>query len=95
MSTRVVDDQAAERFEIFEGDQLAGHLAYTADGGVLDLYSTQVAPEFGGRGLAGQLVSYALDQARAADLKVRPTCSYVRAYVDKRAAQYGDLIASD
>jgi len=91
MTITVIDDSSAQRFEVFDGDQRAGYLAYRVNDGVLDLTSTQVDPQFGGRGLAAQLVGFALNTAREQGLLVRPTCSYVANYLQKHSDEYGDL----
>lgn len=60
--------------------------------GVMVITHTEVAPALEGRGIAGALVQAALDHARAAGLKVRPACSYARAYL-KRHPESADLLA--
>ena len=39
--------------------------------------------ELGGQGIASYLVKYILDDAAAKNLRVKPTCSYVKSYIDK------------
>ena len=39
--------------------------------------------ELGGQGIASYLVKYILDDAVAKNLRVKPTCSYVKSYIDK------------
>lgn len=51
--------------------------------GVMQLVHTEVAPALEGRGIAARLVQAALDHAQAHGLKVRPRCSYVRAYMQR------------
>ena len=51
---------------------------------------TIVPPELGGRGIASRLVQHALAWAREQGLKVRPDCSFVRAYMDKHP-EYADM----
>lgn len=46
-------------------------------------HHTVVGEEFGGRGLAGVLVSRALDEARDRGLRVVPVCSYVAGWIRK------------
>ena len=43
---------------------------------------TKVPGALGGRGIAGSLVKTILDDA-AKGLRVKPTCPYVKAYIDK------------
>lgn len=53
-------------------------------GGVIDYHHTFVPPELRGRGIAGELVEFALGYARDQGLKVRPTCPFVRRIVDSK-----------
>lgn len=59
---------------------------------VLAIVHTEVPPPLEGRGIAGVLVQAVLDHARAAGLKVRPLCSYARAYM-RRHPETADLLA--
>lgn len=54
---------------------------YELAAGVMSITHTGVAPSLEGRGIAGALVQAVLDHARLNDLKVRPLCSYARAYM--------------
>lgn len=71
---------AAARFET----QVDGGLAdcsYRLRGGVMDIVHTGVPPRSEGHGIAAVLVRSALAHARAQGLQVRPSCSYVAAYM--------------
>lgn len=73
---------ALGRFQtVVEGENCVAdyHLA----DGVMTVTHTEVAPQLEGRGIAGALVQALLDHARANDLKVRPLCSYARAYMQR------------
>ncbi len=59
--------------------------------GTLNLFHTEVPDEFEGRGVGGQLVKAALDQIKADNLKIIPSCPFVAAYV-KRHPEYHDLV---
>ena len=54
---------------------------YQLADGVMAITHTEVAPQLEGRGIAAALVQAVLDHARANGLKVRPLCSYARAYM--------------
>ena len=56
---------------------------YRLADGVMTVTYTQVAPPLEGRGIAGALVQALLDHARSNGLKVRPLCSYARAYMHR------------
>ena len=86
-------NDAQHRYEIHSEGRLAGQLAWRDQAGVLDLVHTEIEPAFEGRGLAGQLVRFALDDARAAGRRIQPSCGYVAAWIE-RHPEYRDLVAS-
>ncbi len=51
--------------------------------GVMTVTHTEVPPNLQGRGIAAALVRALLDHAAAHGLKVRPLCSYARAYMQR------------
>lgn len=74
---------AADRFEIVVDDVVAGFADYSDADGVRTFPHTVVDPEFGGRGLAGQMIGEALQVTRDEGLRVRPACAFVERYVQK------------
>lgn len=54
-----------------------GILQYVEEGNVIDAQHTIVKPEFGGQGLAGELVKKLVEDARSKNKKIKGTCSYV------------------
>lgn len=80
---RVRRDAPAGRFEILVDDVVAGFAEYHDSAGVREFPHTVVASEFGGRGLAGRLVSEALRVTSDEGLSVRPSCSFVARYIEK------------
>ena len=93
-STRVVRNAAANRYELYVEDALAGTIAYRSDAGRLILVSTTIEPTFAGQGLGSRLVAGALDDARARGEQVVPECDFVAAYVERHPG-YQDMIATD
>ena len=67
-------------------------LAYRIDGPVMSILHTGVPPPVEGRGIAAALTDAALAYARSVGLKVRPLCSYARAYF-RRFPEAADLLA--
>lgn len=59
--------------------------------GTLDLFHTEVPDEFEGRGAGSQLVKAALEQIKADDLKINPSCPFIAAYI-KRHPEYRNLV---
>ena len=88
MPLTITHHPAALRFERVLPGAEHGAIAlccYRRSGDVLVLHHTEVPPALQGQGLAGELVQGALDWARAEGLRVRPTCSYVAAYMRRHA----------
>jgi predicted GNAT family acetyltransferase len=86
----VINNEAAHQFEI-PTDEGRVLLTYVKRGDVLDLLHTEVDEQFAGRGYASALARTALDYARANNLKVIPTCPFVRKYL-QRHPEYDDLL---
>ena len=87
----VIDNVAASQFEIHTEADMA-LLEYVLEGGRLELLHTEVPPQFRGRGFGEALVRAALDRARGENLKIVPTCPFVRKFL-ARHREYADLIA--
>ena len=80
----------ASRFETVI-DGITAYLSFVRlpDGNLV--YDHTIVPkELGGRGLGGKLVQHALDWAAGQGVKVRPDCSFVKAYIE-RHPQYQPL----
>lgn len=92
MTDTVRNNVDENRYEL----SVDGHLAatyYRISDGVITFVHTEVPDALAGRGVGSKLVKGALDQVRAAGLKVVPQCPFVRAYIEKHAA-YADLLNS-
>ena len=88
MPLTVTHNAAALRFEgVLQGAPTPepAVCSYRRIGDVLVLHHTEVPRALQGQGLAGELVQATLDWARAQGLRVRPTCSYVAAYMQRHA----------
>ena len=86
----VIDHKARHRFEL----EVEGYLAtehYRLDGNVITFVHTEVPKELGGKGVGSKLVQGALDQVRAAGLKLIPECPFVKAWLEKHP-DYADLL---
>ena len=91
MDAPITHNAAQQRFETRPGGQLA-ICEYARRDGVLVLHHTEVPPALQGRGIAAALVRQTLDWAREQNLKIRPSCSYVAAYM-RRHPETQDLLA--
>ena len=88
----VINNKDVHRFEL----EVEGHLAtehYKLDGNVITFEHTDVPNELGGKGVGSKLVQGALDQVRAAGLKLIPQCAFVKAWIEKHQ-EYADLVTS-
>jgi predicted GNAT family acetyltransferase len=88
--TDVTNNTAHKRYEL----TVEGHIAatyYKISDGVITFIHTEVPKELEGKGIGSKLIKGALDQVRAAQLKVVPQCPFVKAYIEKHA-EYRDLL---
>jgi predicted GNAT family acetyltransferase len=93
MSFEIKHDSDAGRFYA-DIDGSIAHLDYVrVDERTLDLRHTYVPEALRGRGLAGQIVRFALTYARENSFKVIPTCSYVAATL-QRDPSYSDIVVN-
>ncbi|HTN54668.1 MAG TPA: GNAT family N-acetyltransferase [Microbacterium sp.] len=56
-------------------------LLYREEPGLIVVLSTEVDPDFRGRGIAGDLIADALDDIRSRGMKVRAVCPVVAAFM--------------
>lgn len=68
-----------------------GILTYEDKGDVIDAQHTIVKPEFGGQGLAGELLKQLVEDARKENKKILGTCSYVEKKLE--SSDYDDVRA--
>ncbi len=78
---------------VLVGENGEAELLYRkVDERVLDFSHTFVPPALRGGGVGGKIVKSALDYARREGFLVRPTCSFVEAFV-ARHPEYREIIA--
>jgi predicted GNAT family acetyltransferase len=90
MSAQVRDDRDASRYVIELDGHMVGAAYYKRFDDHIVFTHTEVDEGHQGEGLAGQLVQTALDDTRAAGLRVVALCPYVRAWI-QRHPEYQDL----
>lgn len=90
--TTVRDNPAEHRYEIHDGETLAGFTAYKLTRTTIAFAHTEVDDAFSGRGLARQLVTEALDDVRSRGLAVLPFCPYVRKVIASDPEKFLDLV---
>ena len=81
--TEVVDNDLEHRFEVWHGDRLAGFAAYRRRGSTTVFVHTEIADEFGGKGLGSVLARRALDTTVERGETIVPVCPFIAAYLRK------------
>jgi len=90
MDFEIKQDMKKNRFvSIVEGYEAV--VEYTLKDNIIDLYRTYTPTELRGKGIAGKLVKFALEHVKENNLKVIPTCSYVKGYIE-RHENYKELL---
>ncbi|HEY5173099.1 MAG TPA: GNAT family N-acetyltransferase [Acidimicrobiia bacterium] len=87
----VRDNRDRSRYELLVDGEVAGFVQYNMRGGRLLLVHTEVDEARAGHGLAGILVSGALDDVRRRRLCIVPVCPFVERYIE-RHPEYDDLV---
>ena len=88
----IADNADERRYEAHLNGTLAGWVDYGRVGSRLVALHTEVASEFGGRGIASALVRRVLDDVRAAGGTVTPRCPLFAAHF-QRHPEDGDVLA--
>ena len=88
MPTDVVDNPAANRFELVRDGHLA-ELVYRVRGQQLVLVHTGVPAELGGQGIGGLLVQAALERAEREGLTIVPQCPFARGWLERHPNEAG------
>lgn len=93
MSVEVSDVPDARRYEArVDGEsRVAGFADYIRTPELVAFVHTEVPPEYAGRGVGSALVRTALDEARAARLRVLATCPFFAGWII-RHPEYQDLL---
>ncbi|MEO8459806.1 MAG: GNAT family N-acetyltransferase [Dokdonella sp.] len=91
MTFPIEHDRDSQRF-VVRVDGHSGVLDYRLSGDVMTITHTSVPEAIGGRGIAAELMRYALETARAERWKVIPACSYAAAFM-RKYPEFDDLIA--
>jgi predicted GNAT family acetyltransferase len=83
--TKIFENQTdAKRYALREGDELLAVLDYSSNGQAISLTRAFTSPAHRGRGLAAEIVEYAVGDIEASsDLRIIPMCWYVGEWFDK------------
>ncbi|MEU6930775.1 GNAT family N-acetyltransferase [Streptomyces sp. NPDC046385] len=81
---------ARHRYEILVDDQRAGLTAYRDREDRRVFFHTEIDEAYAGQGLASVLVENALNDVRAAGLRIVPVCPYVAKFL-KKHEEFADI----
>lgn len=87
----VVHARDQHRYELRDGDTVIGFAAYRTRSGRRVFTHTEVDPAYGGLGLAGRLVEFALDDVATTGERIVPLCPYVAKFL-RSHHQYDELV---
>jgi hypothetical protein len=92
MGTEVRRNDREQRYEIYLEDRLAGVADFYERDGTVVFPHTLVDADLRGRGLAAELIRYALDDVRGRGQRVIARCWYVARFIDDHD-EYAELLA--
>lgn len=92
--SRVVDNPAELRYELWVDGARAGFIAYRREPGAVVLVHTDIDPVHEGKGLGSRLVAGALADLRRRGLRLVPLCPFVASYLRRHPEEAG-LVARD
>ncbi|MDQ0726944.1 GNAT family N-acetyltransferase [Microbacterium sp. W4I20] len=87
----VTRNDAASRYEIRVGDELAGFAAFDRRPGSIRFLHTEVDDAFQGQGLASRLAFDALTDAAASGDAIVPLCPYIAKYLETHEIAGADI----
>lgn len=79
---KIEHDETKQVFYFIQGEK-QGELNYSLKGKVMDMTHTGVPEDLRGNGYGTELVSAAIEFARARGYRIIPTCPFVEAFVRK------------
>ena len=91
MSLTVTHEPDAERYAVYDGDELQGWIIYDHLGSTLRLLHAEVPPLMRNRGVGGDVVQAILDDLRTSSTdRVQPVCGFVVTWM-RLHPEYADL----
>ena len=92
MTTVLAHEPDASRYALYLDGELAAVADYAAHGDTLSFNHTFTDPARRGQGLAGQVVTFAMDDVeKTSNRAVSPDCWYVAKWFDKHPERAGLL----
>lgn len=93
MTFELRHDERLSQFGAWHRDARVSFASYVVQDGSRVFHHTETLPAWGGRGLAGEVVRFALDETVAAGLEIVPACSFVVDFV-RENDEWDDHIAA-
>jgi len=91
MSLTVTHEPEAERYVVYDGDELQGFIIYEHAGTTLRLLHAEVPPTKRGTGVGGDIVRAILDELQATTTnRIQPVCGFVVNWM-RRHPEYAEL----
>ena len=88
---KIIWDENNVRSLALDGDKTIGECKIEPTNNVWAIVHTGVREEYGGRGIAKQLVLKVIEQARKQNKKILPICSYAKRMLEDKE-EYQDII---
>lgn len=85
------EDGSLGQYTLLVDGEEAGELTWCRRDGHRAITHTGVRHEYRNRGLAAELMTRAMDDARADGVRVRPICSYAVRFLDE-STEYDDIV---
>lgn len=83
MDIRIVFEESKQQTAAYDGEKQIGECQFVADGeSQWTITHTGVRPEYGGRGIAKQLVERVIEEAQARGVHIVPVCSYAKRVIE-------------
>lgn len=73
---KIIFDEQNNQSLALANDKTIGECQFDIEDNKWVIMHTGVRPEFGGRGIAKQLVLKVIEEARKRNIKIKPICSY-------------------
>ncbi len=92
-AVELIKNAEGHRYELWVGGRRVSLADFYERDGVVVIPHTETLPAFGGRGFAGQVTRFALDDIRAHERRVDPVCPFVADYI-RQNPEYADLVVT-
>lgn len=79
MDIRIVFEESKQQATAYDGEKQIGECQFVVDSELQwTITHTGVRPEYGGKGIAKQLVERVIEEAQARGVHIVPVCSYAK-----------------